>query len=144
MRDGNEAAAHWAGDVVVAICVWKAFRGSVGARCQGKRPEKTSTEAGDGSEARGVYGMGEKEGFLAEVSVAKSWNIGTMGLILEFLGAGTQPIPQAKPYVLCVHLAQISYLVLPPEILHVAAAVLGTTERMLSPPLAAAHLRLFA
>ena len=59
MCDGSEAAAHWAGDVAVEICVWKAFRGSVGDRCEGKRPEETSTEAGSGSEAREVYGMGE-------------------------------------------------------------------------------------
>lgn len=42
-----------------------------------------------------------------EVSAAKSWKIGAIGLVLEFWGAGTQPIPQAKPYGLCVHLAQM-------------------------------------
>lgn len=33
MCDWKEGAAHWAGDVVVEICVWnRAFRGSVGGR----------------------------------------------------------------------------------------------------------------
>lgn len=39
----------------------------------------------------------EKEGFLEEVSVAKSWQIEAMGLVLELRGAGTQPTGQ----VLC-------------------------------------------
>lgn len=57
--DGNEGAAHWAEDVAVEICVWKAFRGSMGDRPEGKRPEETSTEAGAGSKARDVFGTGE-------------------------------------------------------------------------------------
>lgn len=33
MCDWKEGAAHWAGDVVVEICVWnRAFRSSVGGR----------------------------------------------------------------------------------------------------------------
>lgn len=40
-------------------CVWKAFRSRVGDRPEGKRPEETSTEAGAGSKAREILGMGE-------------------------------------------------------------------------------------
>lgn len=58
MCDGNEGVAHWAVDRAV-ICVWKAFRGSIGDRPEGERPEETSTQAAAGSKAREVFGVEE-------------------------------------------------------------------------------------